>query len=159
MFQVCMIGSNKVGKSSLLERLTAHRFLKEYAMTQPLKNVQFAMSMAETNYTFSIDQVTSLDQIENLSKYIAFLIVFDVTDRNSFKETVKHLESLKKSLTQNQICIVLGNKIDVHDRHHKVQPNEITLARHTTFFYTSAKSNYNQEKPYYSIINFWKTCK
>jgi len=75
------------------------------------------------------------------------IIMFDVTSRISYKNVPNWHRDLTR-VCENIPIVLVGNKVDVKDR--KVKAKMITFHRrkNLAYFDTSAKSNYNFEKPF-----------
>lgn len=77
--------------------------------------------------------------------------MFDLTNRDSYRNVPKWYQDFTKICPNAPICMV-GNKADVKDR--KVKANQITFhrKRNLQYYDISAKSNYQFEKPFLYLL-------
>ena len=77
--------------------------------------------------------------------------MFDLTNRDSYRNVPKWYQDFTKICPNAPICLV-GNKADVKDR--KVKANQITFhrKRNLQYYDISAKSNYQFEKPFLYLL-------
>lgn len=85
------------------------------------------------------------------------VLVFDITDRESFIRLNKWIETVKQHLgnanESQYVCIVVGNKLDKESNRQTTHTDGQLLADklHTQYFEVSAKQNNNIEKLFHDI--------
>ncbi|KAI7893743.1 putative GTP-binding nuclear protein Ran [Mucor mucedo] len=75
------------------------------------------------------------------------IIMFDITSRLTYKRVPQWHRDLAR-VCENMPIVICGNKVDIKEC--SVTPRQISYHRRNNlpFYYTSAKSNYNIEKPF-----------
>lgn len=160
LFKIIFVGDVHVGKTALTERLTAQRFTDYYHTTIGVDfstvNLDIKEDKIKTHIWDTAGQECFSPIIQSYYRGIAgAVIVFDVTDRDSFIRVPFWLNEIKKNGNQNHIpvTILVGNKIDKKER--SVYKDEIDdFAKNNNILYceTSAKENINVNKFYYMLI-------
>ena len=145
VFVIQLIGNRGVGKTTWIERLRTGEFTKVHVPSDYPRVTRISFN---TNVGKVEMDIHESDTIPNKDGYIA---MFDVTDRQSFIDTVKLIDS------ETTIDAVVGNKVDHRDR--IVMPQEILCSdwfydhcSSIKYFDISAKSNYEFEKPFLHLI-------
>merc|ERR1712083_591877 len=79
------------------------------------------------------------------------IIMFDVTSRITYKNVPTWHKDISR-VCANIPLVLCGNKVDLKNRH--VRPKDITFHRKKDLQYyeISAKSNYNYDKPFLSLL-------
>jgi GTP-binding nuclear protein Ran len=79
------------------------------------------------------------------------IVMFDVTNKESYQHIVQHRMNLHQVCKSDKIVIV-GNKVDAKER--QVKPMDIMIPREmgVQYYDLSAKSNYNFEKPFVYLM-------
>lgn len=150
-FKVTIVGNAKVGKSSFVERHSSGNFTKEY---KPTKGNGITHVTYNTNYGEMILQFWDCagdkkNQGFTDCYYIGsdgFILMFDVTDKNSYKNLTMLWKEIYKYEETPQI-VLCGNKVDCKER--IVESKEIVFHRRKNIQYydISSKSNHNLFKP------------
>ena len=78
----------------------------------------------------------------------AIVIVYDVSERNSFEHIDKWLSEIKKFAKENVLMFLVGNKIDLIEKRKvsKDEAEEIANKFNIPYFETSAKTSINIDK-------------
>jgi len=134
-FKIVLIGDIQSGKTSICQRYASNQFTKNY---HPTTGVDFYLK--RTTLPGSKNLVIKLWDLSGvvltgrmLDKYVfgahAILLVYDVTNSNSFDNLQDWLEQTRKLLVQQETSptyALVANKIDLEhlrtiksDRHHK----------------------------------------
>jgi len=152
--KILIIGDEKVGKTQILSRYTKNEFCEEYSN---------AISVDFATKTFAIDDKfwklqmwdhNCVDGYSYLMKHAiksteAIIIVYDVTNKESFNNIQKYLKVLNDNNYYNKIFIV-GNKCDLEKQ---ITLNEVkSLYPDISIFEISAKTSENIDKLFESII-------
>lgn len=147
VIKVVLLGDSGVGKSSILQRFVHEKFSRNMQSTVGACYLTRNMDLPEVGrkLTFQIWDTAGQEKYRSLAPMFyrhaqIAIIVFDVTNQNSFN-AVKYWESeLRNAGPDNYLLIVCANKCDLE---HKI---DLNLARQTShslgalFFETSAKS-------------------
>ena len=126
IIKVVLLGESKVGKTSILYRYQEGKFNPEI---QPSNTAQFfrkELNLADKGKTtLDIWDVAGATKYRNLAKIFlkdahAAILVYDLTDENSFKELKEFWYSQVKDL--NLVLYVVANKCDLSEK--KVKDEE-----------------------------------
>ncbi|CAD8151401.1 unnamed protein product [Paramecium octaurelia] len=158
-FKFVLLGSSPVGKSSLLYRFHDNRFKEDL---NPTIGVEFLMKSLELNkkaIQLQIWDPTGQQQFMTLIKsYLAgahgCLIVYDVTNKQSFKEISIWLEQTKTYTNADIPIILVGTKSDL-DGARKVTTKEgqkMAKTLGTLFIETSAKDGSNVQQVFLNLV-------
>lgn len=148
-FEVAIVGANGVGKSTYVERHLTGEFRKKYQAfddtTSVLEyNTSVGRARTVTRTSASVGIIN-----ENTD---AVMVMFDVTNRLTYKQAVKTLEWVLVNHPGLPVVLV-GNKVDVRQRQVKaidIRPRYNGMK--VQYYDVSAKSNYNFEKPILHLL-------
>ena len=124
--KVVFIGESKVGKSSILDMYLNGKFNPEIQPSQTAQFFRKEVNLADKgNITLDIWDTSGATKYRNLAKIFlkdakAALLVYDLTDENTFKELKDFWYSQVKDL--NLILAVVANKCDLSEK--KVKDEE-----------------------------------
>lgn len=127
-YKIHILGDTKVGKTCICNRYLEDEFEEKYYQTlgveykiKQLLIQQESLLCSLNDYTGKKTEASSaLKTIKNVD---CFLLVYDVTSQNSFKNLSKWLELINEEIKKNVIFVVVGNKIDLK-KQRKVQTKE-----------------------------------
>ena len=150
-FKIVVIGDENVGKTSLILRHAENKFKKDYLPTLgvSITSNSFELPLRKATVNFSVWDFGGQKYFRRvrLSYYAgsqACLIVFDLTNKESFENVLKWEEE-KHKLAGDIITILVGNKNDlVNER--VVSREEVTAFANEhgyTYFETSALTGAN----------------
>ena len=150
IFKVLLLGNSNVGKSSLFLRFVDDIWNDTFV---PTIGVDFKIK------TFEIDSKKIKMQIwdtagqERFKNIIAsyyrgahgILLLYDVTDKDSFKNLSNWLIEIEKNASKNVLRVLIGNKCDLEEKRviSLNQGKEFADTYGLKFIETSAKKNLN----------------
>ena len=153
--KIIPLGESATGKSSILSRYNDDKFPErivptigsvEFRKNITLKGKQFTLRIEDTAGQERFDSITS----SFIRDADGVLLIFDVTDRESFKNGIPRMKKLlDRYLDADSASIFLvGNKVDAGDKREVTRKQAEVLAANlgVRYFETSAKTGQNIEK-------------
>ncbi|XP_068102524.1 dexamethasone-induced Ras-related protein 1-like [Hyperolius riggenbachi] len=156
-YRMVVLGSSKVGKTSIVTRFLSGRFEEQYTPTVENFHRKFYSIRGEVYQLDILDTsgnhpFPAMRRLSILTGDV-FILVFSLDNRDSFEE----VQRLKKQITETKSClksktkesfevplVICGNKAD-RDFYREVQPNEIEQLvgedDNCCYFEVSAKKN------------------
>jgi len=116
-YRLVVLGSGRVGKSSIIRRLLKDEFVEGYKAT--VEDLHCRDYEIDGN-TIKVDILDTAGHLEfpamrrlSISTANAFLLVYSIDDRGSFEEVRRLWEQIKEERTgYNELpCVVAGNKV------------------------------------------------
>lgn len=149
LFKVSLIGDSACGKSSIILRFTDNIFKDNTATTIGVDFKIVSVKTEETSIKLQIWDTCGSERFKSLTSSFMkschiFILIFDVTNYNSFKNVEGWIKLIKENTSPKLMCLV-GNKIDLEDNREVQQSEAILLAEKYRMKYleTSAKANTN----------------
>uniref|UniRef100_A0A672MHS3 Ras-related protein Rab-21 n=1 Tax=Sinocyclocheilus grahami TaxID=75366 RepID=A0A672MHS3_SINGR len=147
-FKVVLLGEGCVGKTSLVLRYCENKFNDKHITTLQASFLTKKLNITGKRVNLAIWDTAGQERFHALGPIYyrdsnGALLVYDVTDEDSFQKVKNWVKELRKMLG-NEICLcIVGNKIDLEkDRHVSVEEAEgyaeSVGAKH---YHTSAKLN------------------
>lgn len=120
-YKIYILGDTKVGKSCICNRYTEDRFEEKYNQTLGTEYSAKQLLIQKESLQYSLYDHTGdikyfplvLINCENVD---CFLLVYDVTSQNSFKNLSNWLKVANENAKKNVIFVVVGNKIDLKEK-------------------------------------------
>eukprot|EP00434_Breviolum_minutum_P015057 symbB.v1.2.013277.t1/scaffold879.1/size325971/24 len=147
-----LLGDTGVGKSSLLLRFADGIFVQNYLCTI---GVDFRIRR------LTLDGMIIKLHVWDMAGQLRYgvcnpsfrairggVIVFDITDRESFNNVIHWAEEMQKKTNQEDLCVMLmGNKADLEQQRAK----EFAMQFDMLYMETSAKSKHNVEEAFVAL--------
>ncbi len=148
IYKVVFMGDSGVGKSSIAERLVNDVFSISTEATIGASYLSKILSKINKIYNFNIWDTAGQEKYHCLVPLYykncdAAMIVYDITNRNSYLAAKKRIPELRKNSNVSAI-ILIGNKTDLIDR--QVPKSEAQLfssENNVLFLETSAKTAFH----------------
>ena len=150
MEKICLIGEQSVGKTSILTRFLENKFSDEYkptplAMFLSMNDLHFWDVSGNSIYRMLIRMYITLT--------FAILIVFDISNRDSFESLNEWYEAVKDKTSRMKIMpILVGNKSDLNRTVSREEADEFASKKDLSYLEVSAKTGSGIEDLFSYII-------
>jgi Ras-related protein Rab-1A len=158
LFKMLIIGDSGVGKSSLMNRFSDNVFSETYINTI---GVDFKIRTIDINGKIIKMQIWDTAGQERFRTIVSsyyrgahgIMIVFDITDRESFTNVAMWYEEVKKYAIPNVKTMLIGNKADFNTKRQVeyTEAKEYADSMNMTYFETSAKTALNVETAFFEL--------
>ncbi|KAH9304544.1 hypothetical protein KI387_008948 [Taxus chinensis] len=156
--KLVLLGDMGAGKSSLVLRFVKGQFLDYQESTIGAAFFSQTLAVNETTVKFEIWDTAGQERYHSLAPMYyrgaaAAIIVYDVTNSDSFTRAKNWVQELQKQGNPNLVMALAGNKADMAAKR-KVEPEEAeTYAKENGLFFmeTSAKTAQNVNELFYEI--------
>ena len=150
--KVIVIGDSGVGKTNLIHQILDKDFQANFPAT-----IAVDMSLIEVRYKGSLVKIQLWDTAGqekyktitslNYKDSRGIILVYDISDHNTFLNLHKWLEDSKQNINNDVKCLMIGNKSDLEDKRKVTQEEALQFAEQheVGFFETSAKTNTDKE--------------
>ena len=148
--KLMVIGETRVGKTSLIKKYTKDVFGGTYLTTVGIDFQEKIIHVEDKTVKLQIWDTAGQERFRNIAKSYfhtsdGFLLVYDITVKDSFEKLNYWYEQIKLNAPANTICIVAGNKCDLEEKR-QVDKNEgdnFAKKYNLNFYETSAKEGNN----------------
>ena len=150
IFKVLLLGNSDVGKSSLIlryvDQVWSDTFVPTIGVDFKVKTLEIDNKQIKMQIWDTAGQVRFRNVISSYFRGShGILLIYDITNRDSFKNLENWLIEIEKNASQNVLKILIGNKNDlVNDREIQSEEGQAFANRNgMEFIETSAKMNTN----------------
>jgi len=151
--KVLILGESKVGKSSILNRFTEKHFTENLPPTLGIDYKITKVNIDKTEVKLQIWDTAGQERFRSITESFykgcqAVLLVFDLTDRDTFDKTKSWLMSIYEKAGKDVTIVLVGNKYDLKGQNGvevipEFEITEFAQAHQIAYFNSSAKENYN----------------
>ncbi len=163
LVKVLLVGNTKTGKSNILNQFAYGKF---DSSSSPTIGVEFASKVKQFNNSSTKLQIWDTAGLERFRVIVksyykgarVVIIVFDLTDKESFTSINEYAESVISN-TEGASIIIVGNKLDLVQSDESIRQVSIEVARQCAsnysaeYFEVSAKTGENINILFDSIYN------
>ena len=158
IFKVLLLGNSDVGKSSLILRYVDQVWSDTFVPTIGVDFKVKTLEIENKQIKMQIWDTAGQERFRNvISSYFrgshGIFLIYDITNRDSFKNLENWLIEIEKNASQNVLKILIGNKSDlVDDREIKTEEGQAFANRNgMKFIETSAKMNTNVNEAFETL--------
>ena len=159
-YKIMVIGESKVGKTSLIKRYTKDEFGGVYLTTVGVDFQDKIIDIENKKVRLQVWDTAGQERFRNITKKYfqstnGLLVVYDITDKESFKKIGLWLDSIKNYAPENAKYILVGNKCDLdNDRKVSFEEGEDYAKKiNIKFFESSAKEGTNVKELFFYLAN------
>ena len=160
IIKVLILGDCSVGKTNILTRYCTNSFNSQSKATIGIDFLNKDYSKNGKNYKVQIFDTAGQEKFKSFIKTIykgtnGVILVFDVTNKDTFNNIDKWYKDAKDSIDKNFSCILVGNKIDLTDSREVKTEEGKNKAQGFGMFYmeTSAKDSINVEQAFNELLS------
>ncbi|KAK7205490.1 ras family-domain-containing protein [Myxozyma melibiosi] len=149
-YKLVFLGEQSVGKTSLITRFMYDSFDSQYAATIGIDFLSKTMYLEDRTVRLQLWDTAGQERFRSLiPSYIrdstVAVVVYDVTNRNSFINTSKWIDDVRAERGNDVIIVLVGNKTDLNDKRQVTTEDGEKKAKEVKvmFIETSAKAGHN----------------
>ena len=158
IFKVLLLGNSDVGKSSLLLRFVDSVWNDSFVPTIGVDFKVKTVEIGEKKVKMQIWDTAGQERFRNVvSTYFrgsnGILLIYDITNKDSFKNLESWLIEIEKSASENVLKILIGNKSDLEDEREisKEEGQAFANRNGMQFIETSAKLDTNVSEAFHTL--------
>ncbi|OIR58845.1 MAG: GTPase Rab1/YPT1, small G protein superfamily [Amphiamblys sp. WSBS2006] len=155
LFKLLLIGNSSVGKSCLLLRFADDTYTENYVSTIGVDFKIRTVEMDGKTIKLQLWDTAGQERFQTItSSYYrgahGIIIVYDVTDPDSFKSVEKWIHEADRYASDNVAKLIVGNKTDLFEKRavESQTAKEFADARNIPLIETSAKNATNVENAF-----------
>lgn len=161
IIKTLLVGDSCVGKSSIVTRFVDNFFQSTHMCTIGVDYKTINIDWLDNNVKFLIWDTAGQERFRSITKMYykgsnCVIIVFDLSNVNSFNNIITWLEQIDDIIPPNTIKILVGNKLDNSDETNKCIEYSDALEfcnkyKIQHYYETSAKNNLNIDELFFTI--------
>jgi Ras-related protein Rab-21 len=147
-FKVVLLGEGRVGKTSILLRYTKGEYSDRQVSTLQASYLDKKLTVGSQPIQLSIWDTAGQERFHALGPIYyrdasGALLVYDITDAESFHKVKNWVKELKKIVGNDIILVIAGNKVDLEKNRNVNEQEAVKYAESVgaLHFHTSAKAN------------------
>ena len=159
-YKIMVLGESKVGKTSLIKRYTKDQFGGVYLTTVGMDFQDKIIEIEDKKVRLQVWDTAGQERFRNVTKSYfqsshGLLVVYDITDRESFEKINFWMENIKNNAPENAKLILVGNKCDLaNERKVTIEDGENKARNYNIkFFESSAKDGTNVNELFFYLAN------
>lgn len=149
-FKLVFLGEQSVGKTSLITRFMYDSFDNTYQATIGIDFLSKTMYLEDRTVRLQLWDTAGQERFRSLiPSYIrdssVAVVVYDITNTNSFQQTNKWIEDVKAERGNDVIIMLVGNKTDLAEKRQVATESGEAKSKElgVMFIETSAKAGHN----------------
>mmetsp|Transcript_4397 Transcript_4397/g.7248 ORF Transcript_4397/g.7248 Transcript_4397/m.7248 type:complete len:213 (-) Transcript_4397:601-1239(-) len=149
-YKLVFLGDQSVGKTSIITRFMYDKFDNQYQATIGIDFLSKTMYLEDRTVRLQLWDTAGQERFRSLiPSYIrdssVAVVVFDVTNRQSFLNTVRWISEVRTERGSDVIIFLVGNKTDLLDKRQvSIEEGDAKAREHSVnFIETSAKAGLN----------------
>jgi Ras-related protein Rab-1A len=158
--KIIMIGDSGAGKSCVILRFADDEFTESYISTIGVDFKLRTMAMDGLTVKLQIWDNAGRERFRTItSSYLrgahACVVIFDVTDAESFAHVSDWLSEIERYAQENVVRILVGNKSDLESKRcvSSREANEFAVSRGMEYIEVSAKTGHNVNKAVLTAVH------
>lgn len=163
VLKIVILGEGRVGKTSILSKYFKKKFNEgEKSTINPSfyeKNVNYKGKTIHLKFwdTAGQEQFNAISTIYYQNS-VGALLVYDVTIFETFEKVKTWVNTLQEAVGKDITFVICGNKFDLMPDKRSLEQNSSAIdsycsKEHCKHFYTSAKTGYQLDDAFESLIN------
>lgn len=155
---IVIVGDGFVGKSALISKYAVNDFQAKYIVTVGIDYYEKEEEISNEKIKVKIWDTAGQERYQGLTKSFykygnGIILTYDVTNRESFNNLKKWIDSIMNFKKENATIIIVGNKIDLSRQVSKEDAVELARRNRYKYFETSAKTGKGVNKCFLYLIN------
>jgi Ras-related protein Rab-2A len=150
LFKYIIIGDSFVGKSKILLRYTNNSYNENFVITIGAEFGAKTINIDGQEIRIQIWDTAGMENFKSITRSyyknsICALIVYDISNKDSFKNVLNWIEDCKVFSPKNILLVLIGNKCDLEEKRQVFieEGKKVAEENDMIFFETSAKDNIN----------------
>lgn len=160
VFKILLIGDSGVGKSSLMLNFTDECFTETYISTIGVDFKIRTLEVDSKTVRLQIWDTAGQERFKTITTAYyrnanGILIVYDITDNDSFKNVSKWLEDIDHYSNEKVYKVLVGNKADLQPKRavDYAEAKNFADTHNISFMETSAKTSNNVEQLFATLAS------
>jgi small GTP-binding protein len=157
-YKLVLLGERGVGKTSIVNRFVYDKYNYKYEATLGVDFLSKRVNIEKRSVRLQVWDTAGQESFRCLipsyikNSHVA-VIVYDITDMNSFRQTQKWVNDAKKERDNDVILVLVGNKADMTEMREVDRSEALDKAKeyNALFIETSAENGFNVNKLFEDI--------